>query len=43
MNKQKIIKLSKIFKEIKNRNIEPLLKYNSGKIIHKKHFYHHPK
>ena len=36
MNKQKIIKLSKIFKEIKNRNIEPLLKYNSGKIIHKK-------
>ena len=36
MNKQKIIKLSKIFKEIKNRNIQPLLEYNSGKIIHKK-------
>lgn len=36
MNKNKYIKFSKILNEIKKRNIEPLYKYNSGKIIHKK-------
>ncbi len=36
MNKNKIIKLYNLSKEIESRNIEPLLKYNSGKIIHKK-------
>ena len=35
-NKTNIIKLSKILKEINRRNIEPLLKYNTGKIIHNK-------
>ena len=36
MNKNKIIKLKNIIHEIKNRNIEPLANYNTGKIIHKK-------
>lgn len=41
MNKNKIIKLYNIYKEIKLRNIEPLLNYNSGKIIHKKQLEFH--
>lgn len=41
MNKNKIIKLNNIIKEIKLRNIEPLNKYNSGKIIHKKQILFH--
>ena len=36
MNKNKIIKLNKILREIKIRNIEQLFYYNNGKIIHKK-------
>ena len=36
MNKKKIFKLYEISKEIQKRNIEPLLNYNQGKIIHKK-------
>ena len=36
MKKNKLIKLSKILKEIKNRNLTALSKYNTGKIIHKK-------
>ena len=41
MTKNNIIKLSKILKEIKQRNIEPLSKYNKGKIIHKKQMEFH--
>ena len=41
MNKQKILQLKKIIHEIKNRNIEPLSKYNSGKITHKKQLLFH--
>ena len=36
MKKQKILELLNIKNEIKSRNIEPLLKYNTGKVIHKK-------
>ena len=41
MNKQKLLELINIKNEIKSRNIEPLLKYNSGKIIHKKQIEFH--
>ena len=41
MNKQKILHLKKVIQEIKNRNIEPLMKYNSGKIKHKKQLLFH--
>ena len=41
MNKEKIIQLKNITKEIKKRNIEPLSKYNNGKIIHKKQIEFH--
>ena len=36
MNNQEYLKLKKIIREIKARNIEPLKAYNSGKVIHKK-------
>ncbi len=41
MNKNKIIKLSKVLNEIKNRNLNPLLKYNTGKIKHYKQLEFH--
>lgn len=41
MNKNLILKLNSIQKEIKKRNIEPLLKYNTGSIIHKKQLEFH--
>ena len=41
MKKNKLIKLNSIIKEIKNRNIEPLLNYNTGKVIHKKQIEFH--
>lgn len=41
MNKKKIFELSQIVDEIKRRNIEPLKKYNSGKIVHKKQLEFH--
>jgi phage terminase large subunit-like protein len=41
MNKNKIYKLSKILNEIKKRNIEPLSKYNTGKIKHEKQLMFH--
>ena len=41
MDKKKIFKLQKVFDEIKRRNIEPLFRYNSGKIIHKKQLEFH--
>lgn len=41
MKKNKLIKLSKILKEIKNRNLNALSKYNTGKIIHKKQIEFH--
>lgn len=41
MNKSTIIEFSKLLNEIKSRNIEPLLNYNSGKIIHKKQIEFH--
>ncbi len=41
MNKHKILMLKKVIKEIKDRNIEPLLKYNSGKIVHQKQLEFH--
>lgn len=41
MNKNKIIKLTKILREIKSRNIENLAHYNKGKVIHKKQLEFH--
>lgn len=41
MDKQKIIKLDKVNKEIKKRNIENLFTYNNGKIIHEKQILFH--
>ena len=41
MNKNKILKLSEVCSEIKKRNIEPLLNYNKGKIIHEKQLVFH--
>lgn len=41
MKNNKIIQLDRILKEIKKRNIEPLSKYNTGKIIHKKQLEFH--
>lgn len=41
MKNEKIYKLNKVFNEIKRRNILPLKKYNSGKIIHKKQLEFH--
>lgn len=40
-NNNNIIKLSNVLKEIQKRNIEPLLKYNTGNIIHKKQLEFH--
>lgn len=36
MNKKKLLKLLNVSNEINKRNLEPLLNYNSGKIVHKK-------
>lgn len=41
MNKNKVIKLKQVIREIKRRNIEPLSKYNTGKIIHQKQLEFH--
>ena len=41
MKKSKILKLNKVLKEIKERNILSLNNYNSGKIIHKKQIEFH--
>ena len=41
MNKEKIFQLKKIAKELKRRNVLPLSRYNSGKIIHQKQLEFH--
>ena len=41
MNKNNIIKLIKLIKEIEKRNLLPLLKYNTGKIVHEKQIQFH--
>ena len=41
MDKNKLLKLNQVVNEIKTRNIEPLFKYNTGKIIHKKQLEFH--
>ena len=41
MNNQSVIKLNKVIKEIKERNILPLLSYNSSKIKHEKQLLFH--
>ena len=41
MNKEKLILLKSVLKEIKNRNIDALFSYNSGKIIHQKQLEFH--
>lgn len=41
MNKNNILKLQAVLNEIKIRNIEPLLTYNSGKIKHQKQLNFH--
>ena len=41
MNKKKILHLDKVIKEIKTRNIEPLINYNTGKLKHKKQILFH--
>ena len=41
MNKNNIIKLIKLLKEIEKRNLLPLLKYNTGKIVHEKQIQFH--
>ena len=41
MNKNKLLKLKHVINAIKNRNIEPLKNYNTGKLIHKKQLEFH--
>lgn len=41
MKNKNLIKLSRVLKEIKIRNLEPLLSYNTGKIVHKKQLEFH--
>ncbi len=41
MKKNKLLKLSQVLKEIKKRNLDPLLSYNSGRIVHKKQLEFH--
>ena len=41
MKQSDILTLSKVLKEINNRNLNSLLNYNTGKIIHQKQLLFH--